>query len=373
MIPFLDLKAQYDAIGGELEAAAIAVMRRGEYVLGSSVAAFEKKFAEYCGVKEAIAVNSGTSALHLAMLSMGIGEGDEVITIPMTFVATVAAVRYTNARPVLVDVDPHTWTMDPAKLEKAITPRTKAILPVHLHGRLADMTAINKIAERHGIPVIEDAAQSHGAEMNGKRAGNFGQMGCFSFYPGKNLGACGEAGAVVTNDLELAQRARQMRDWGQSARYYHDLPGYNYRMDGIQGAVLDVKMKYVAEWTAKRQAAAKQYDKLLAGSGVTLPKPAAGLEHVYHVYAIRTGDRDRMQEELKAAGVMTNIHYPRPVHLQKAHLDLGYKAGDFPVTEALANEMLSLPMFPEITTAQIEHVVKAVRKIASTKELVSAA
>jgi len=365
MIPFLDLKAQYSAIGADLEAAVVDVMRRGEYILGSSVTSFEQHFAAYCGAKESVALNTGTSALHMALLALDIGSGDEVITVPMTFVATVAAIRYANAKPVFVDVDPQTWTMDAEKLAKAITPRTKAIIPVHLHGRLADMSAIMAVAERHGIPVIEDAAQAHGAELDGKRAGTFGVIGCFSFYPGKNLGACGEGGGIVTDRTDLADKIRQMRDWGQTARYYHDLPGYNYRMDGVQGAVLDVKLRHLPEWTKQRQQHAKAYDKLLAAAGVAIPKPAAAREHVYHVYAIRTQARDFAQKQLRAAGVMTNIHYPRPVHLQKIHADLGHSAGDFPVSEALSRELLSLPMFPELTEAQIEHVAKAVRELAT--------
>jgi dTDP-4-amino-4,6-dideoxygalactose transaminase len=365
VIPFLDLKAQYETIGTDLEAAAIEVMRRGEFVLGSKVAEFEEHFAAFCGAKEAVAVNTGTSALHLALLALDIGPGDEVITVSMTFVATVAAIRYAGARPVFVDIDPVTWTMDPAQLEQAITPRTKAIIPVHLHGRLADMTAIMEIANRRGVPVIEDAAQAHGAEFQGRRAGTFGAIGCFSFYPGKNLGACGEGGGIVTDRPDIAQRLRQMRDWGQSARYYHDYPGFNYRMDGIQGAVLDVKLRHLPEWTRKRQEVARQYGALLVGGPVAAPAPAKDREHVWHVYAIRSPSRDWLQGELKAAGVMTNIHYPRPVHLQKVHADLGYGVNSFPVTEALAAETLSLPMYPELERGQIEHVASAVREIAA--------
>lgn len=365
MIPFLDLKAQYSAIGTELETAAVDVMRRGEFVLGSKVAEFEEHFAAFCGAKEAVAVNTGTSALHLALLALDIGPGDEVVTVSMTFVATVAAIRYTGAKPVFVDIDPQTWTMDPSQLEQAITPRTKAIIPVHLHGRLADMAAIMEIASRHGIPVIEDAAQAHGAEFEGRRAGTFGVIGCFSFYPGKNLGACGEGGGIVTDRADIALKLRQMRDWGQSARYFHDYPGYNYRMDGIQGAVLDVKLRYLPEWTEKRQAVARRYEELLGNEPVATPAPAKDREHVWHVYAIRSSARDWFQGELKAAGVMTNIHYPRPVHLQKIHADLGYGSNSFPVTEALAAETLSLPMYPELTPAQIERVANAVREIAA--------
>jgi dTDP-4-amino-4,6-dideoxygalactose transaminase len=362
MIPNLDLKSQYNKIGSELEAAAISAMRSGEYILGSHVTAFEQNYAAFCGTQEAIGVNSGTSALHLALLALGVDEGDEVITVPMTFVATVAAIRYVKARPVFVDIEPDTWNMCPDALAKAITPRTKVIMPVHLHGRLANMPAIMEIADRFGIPVIEDAAQAHGAELESLRAGSFGSIGCFSFYPGKNLGACGEGGAIVTNDVGLAQTMRKMRDWGQTSRYHHDLPGYNYRMDGIQGAVLNVKLKYLAEWTASRQRVARKYDTLLSGCDIGTPQPASGGEHVYHVYAIRSSQRDRLQEQLKEDGVMTNIHYPRPVHLQKIHVDLGHVAGDFPETEAFARETLSLPMYPELSDEQIQTVVDAVRR-----------
>ena len=362
MIPFLDLKAQYHSIGAELEIAAVDVMRRGEFVLGSKVAEFEIDFAAYCGAKQAVAVNSGTSALQLALLALDVGAGDEVITVSMTFVATVAAIRYAGAKPVLVDIDPVSWTMDAALIERAITPRTKAIVPVHLHGRLANMAAIMAIADKHGIPIIEDAAQAHGAELDGRRAGTFGSIGCFSFYPGKNLGACGEGGGLVTDRPELALRLRQMRDWGQSERYFHDYPGFNYRMDGIQGAVLGVKLRYLEEWTQKRQDIARQYHELLAGSPVVRPAPAAEREHVWHVYAIRAQSRSSLQESLRAAGVMTNIHYPRPTHLQLVHADLGYSISSLPVSEALANETLSLPMYPELERWQIEHVVKAVRE-----------
>jgi dTDP-4-amino-4,6-dideoxygalactose transaminase len=367
MIPFLDLQAQYQAIGSELEAAVVGVMRRGEFVLGSSVEAFEEKFAAYCGAKHCVALNTGTSALHLALLALGIGPGDEVITVPMTFIATVAAIRYANATPVFVDIDPDTWTMDAGQIEAAITPHTKAILPVHLHGRLADMTAIQAVARRHGIAVIEDCAQAHGAEQAGKCAGTFGVIGCFSFYPGKNLGACGEGGALVTDRDDYAAAARQLRDWGQTSKYHHERHGFNYRMDGIQGAVLEAKLRYLPAWTRSRQAAAALYDDLLADVAVGTPKVPAHLEHVYHVYAIRTPGRDQVQAALKNAGVATNVHYPRPVHLQRAYADLGHKAGDFPVSEAVAADTLSLPMFAELTRDQIATVSGSVQRICGSR------
>ena len=361
MIPFLDLQAQYRSIARDLDTAVLEVLRSGEYVLGRSVTEFEANFANYCGAREAVALNSGTSALHLALLAAGVRPGDEVVTVSMTFVATVAVIRYAGATPVLVDIDPVTWTMDLAALEQAITPRTKAIVPVHLHGRLADMKTIMAIASRHGIAVIEDAAQAHGAEIDGKRAGTFGEIGCFSFYPGKNLGACGEGGAVVTNRPELASTIRQLRDWGQAGKYNHERLGFNYRMDAVQAAVLNVKLKHLPEWTRRRQSIAALYDSGLEGSGVATPaKPRAG-EHVYHVYAIRHADRDRLRSELSESGIATGVHYPRPVHLQPAFMGLGYGAGDFPASETLARESLSLPMYPELGEAAVRSVCRALQ------------
>lgn len=356
MIPLLDLRAQQLGVREELDAAVLEVLHSGDYVQGRRVAAFEAAFAAYCGSKEAVALNSGTSALHLALLAVGVRPGDEVITVPMTFVATVAAVRYVNATPVLVDVDPVTWTMDPAALERAITPRTRAILPVHLHGRLSDMDAILRIARRHGIPVVEDAAQAHGAERDGRRAGTFGDIGCFSFYPGKNLGACGEGGGIVTSLPELARAVRQLRDWGQEGRYNHVRHGFNFRMDEIQAAALEVKLRHLPHWTERRRAIAAEYDRNLVGSGVQAPARPRGLEHVYHVYAVRSAGRDGLRTRLDAAGVATGLHYPRPVHLQPAYADLGYPVGSLPCSERLAGEVLSLPIFPEMTGAQVQHV-----------------
>ncbi|BCH35530.1 glutamine--scyllo-inositol aminotransferase [Mesorhizobium sp. L-8-10] len=363
MIPFLDLKAQYAGIKEELDKAVLGVLASTQYVLGEEVAAFEREFADYCGAKHAIAVNTGTSALHLALLAAGIGPGDEVVTVPFTFVATVSAICYAGARPVFVDVDPITLTMDPAKLEAAVTPRTKAILPVHLYGQMADMDAIMAIAERHGVPVIEDACQAHGAEYFGQRAGGIGLSGCFSFYPGKNLGACGEGGIAVTNDDEQMKTIRMLRDWGQEQRYHHALKGFNYRMDGIQGAVLRVKLRHLENWTEARRRHARHYSDLLSGATrIRTPVEADGRRHVYHVYAIRTHDRDGLQKALAAEGIHTGLHYPIPVHLQEAHLDLGHKPGDFPISEAAAREVLSLPIYPEMTARQVEQVVAAVEQ-----------
>ncbi|MGO8506032.1 DegT/DnrJ/EryC1/StrS family aminotransferase [Rhizobium leguminosarum] len=360
MIPFLDIKAQYQSIKGEIDAAVLGVLASGQYVLGDEVAHFEREFADYCNVKHAIAVNTGTSALHLALLAAGVGAGDEVITVPFTFVATVSAICYTGARPVFVDVEPVTLTMDPAEVEAKITPRTKAIVPVHLYGQMADMDAIKAIAERHGIPVIEDACQAHGAQYKGHRAGSIGLSGCFSFYPGKNLGACGEGGMVVTNDDDQAKTMRMLRDWGQEQRYHHLLKGFNYRMDAIQGAILRVKLRYLEAWTEARRSHARRYSSLLAGStDLTIPVEAADRRHVYHVYAIRSRDRDGLQRLLSAEGIPSGLHYPIPVHLQKAHADLGYQAGDFPVSEAAAREVLSLPIYPEMPVRHVDQVAAA--------------
>jgi dTDP-4-amino-4,6-dideoxygalactose transaminase len=361
VIPFVDLKAQYRSIKSEIDAAIEGVLESSQFVLGAQVKAFEEAFAAYCGASNCIAVNSGTSALHLALLAAGIGPGDEVITTPFTFVATVAAIRYTGARPVFVDIDPVSFTIDPARIEAAITPRTKAIMPVHLYGQPADMDPILEIARRRQLPVIEDAAQAHGAEYKGRRVGSIGDLGCFSFYPGKNLGAYGEGGAVVTDSAEFTRTIRMLRDWGAEIRYHHVLRGYNYRMEGIQGAVLGVKLRYLPTWTDGRRRHAAEYGRLLAGAGVGVPREMEYSRHVWHVYAIRTQERARLQQSLDEQGIQTGIHYPIPVHLLEAHADLGYRRGDFPNAEATADEVLSLPMFPELTREQIETVAGAVR------------
>ncbi|NFV79717.1 DegT/DnrJ/EryC1/StrS family aminotransferase [Magnetospirillum aberrantis] len=358
MIPFLDLRRQYDQVRDDIEAAVKGVLDSGQFILGPAVQRFEGDFARYCRTEHAVAVSSGTAALHLALLAAGVEPGDEVITVPMTFVATVAAILYAGARPVFVDVDESTWTMDAAQLETAITPRTKAILPVHLHGLMADMEPILAIAARRGIAVIEDAAQAHGAEYREKRAGSMGRLGCFSFYPGKNLGACGEGGAVVTDDPALAERVRVLRDWGQVRKYEHLFQGFNYRMDGIQGAILGVKLRHIEDWTEGRRRAAAGYDRNLGA--IRRPSPPDHCRHVYHVYAVRVVDRDRVRAELDQAGIGTGIHYPVPVHLQPAYAGLGYRAGDFPVSERIAAETLSLPMFPELEDGQVEEVCRAV-------------
>jgi len=365
MIPFVDLKAQYQSIKPEVNAAIQGILDSCQFTLGSEVAAFENEFAAYCHSKHGIGVNTGTSALHMALLAAGVGRGDEVITVPFTFVATVSAIDYTGATPVFVDIDPQTFTMDVKQLEATITPRTKAIIPVHLYGQCADMDPILEIAKQRGLVVIEDAAQAHGAEYKGRRAGSMGDMGCFSFYPGKNLGAYGEAGMVTTDNPEFARTIRMLRDWGAEKKYHHVLKGYNFRMEGIQGAVLRVKLRYLERWTEGRRAAAAHYDRLLAGSGIPTPRAMPHNRHVYHIYAIRTSHRQAWQDALLAQGVQSGIHYPTPVHLLPAFADLGYRAGQFPHSEQAANEVLSLPMFPELTEAQCAEVASALKNIAT--------
>jgi dTDP-4-amino-4,6-dideoxygalactose transaminase len=365
MIPLVDLKAQYASIKTEVNAAIQGVLDSCQFALGPEVARFEEEFAAYSGAGLGVGVNSGTSALHLALLAADIGPGDEVITVPFTFVATAAAIRYTGATPVFVDIDPRTFTMDPAGLEAAITRRTKAIMPVHLYGQMADMDPILEIAGGHGLRVIEDAAQAHGAEYKGRRAGSMGDMGCFSFYPGKNLGACGEGGMVVTDSPEFARKIRMLRDWGAETKYQHVLKGYNFRLEAIQGAVLRVKLRYLEAWTDARRAAAARYDELLAGSGVPTPEALPHNRHVYHIYAIRTAHRQVWQDALLAQGIQTGIHYPIPVHRLPAHADLGYREGQFPHSEQAAAQVLSLPMFPELTREQSEIVCRAVQNLAN--------
>lgn len=361
MIPFVDLKAQYHSIKDEIDRAVLGILESSQFVLGKEVAAFEETFAAYCGARHAIAVNSGTSALHLALLAAGIGPGDEVITVPFTFVATVASIYYTGARPVYVDVDPESFTMDPKLVEKAITPRTKAILPVHLYGQPCDMDPILEIARRHGMVVIEDGAQAHGAEYKGRRTGGIADLGCFSFYPGKNLGAYGEGGMVVTSNPDFTRTIRMLRDWGAERKYQHELRGYNYRMEGLQGAILRVKLQYLEKWTEARRDHARAYSRLLAGSVVETPAEMSYARHVYHVYTVRSAVRDQLAARLNARAVQTGIHYPIPVHLQKAYAEPRYKAGDFPVSERLSQQVLSLPMFAELSNEQVESVCEAVR------------
>jgi len=363
LIPYLDLKAQYQSIKAEVDAAVLKVLESTEYVLGSEVAGFEAEFAAYSGTRHGIGVNSGTSALHLALLAAGVGPGDEVISVPYTFVATTAAIRYTGATPVFVDIDPVTYMMDVSQIEAKITSRTKAIVPVHLYGQCCDMDPILEIARKHKLAVIEDAAQAHGAEYKGRRAGSMGDMGIFSFYPGKNLGAYGEGGLVTTNNPDHDKQIRMLRNWGTEQRYYHVLKGYNYRMEGIQGAVLRVKLRHLEKWTEARRANAAIYTELLKGSDVVTPTALPDRRHVFHVYAILTKHRQALTEKFTANQIQFGIHYPQPIHLMQAHADLGYTAGDFPVAEGICDQVLSLPLFPEMTRLQIETVCSVLRNL----------
>ncbi len=360
-IPFLDLKAQYRTIRAEVLPALEAVCESTGFAQGPAAKKFEEEFATYCGVNHCVTLNTGTSALHLALVCLGIGPGDEVIIPSMTFIATAWGISYVGAKPVFVEIDPARRTLDPSKLEAAITKRTKAIIPVHLYGMPADMDPILAIAGKHGIPVVEDAAQSQGARYRGKRLGQFGVMTATSFYPGKNLGAYGEGGALLTNSDDYAAHARRLRDHGQSQRYHHDEVGYNYRMDGFQGAVLSIKLKHLDDWNAARARHAKRYNELLAGLPVTLPTFFDDSESVWHLYVIECDDRDKVREKLSAAGVETGLHYPVPVHLQKAYAGLGHKPGSMPVTERFAQRCLSLPMFAELTDEQIIAVAAALK------------
>jgi dTDP-4-amino-4,6-dideoxygalactose transaminase len=363
MIPFVDLKTQYASIKLEVDAAIQRTLETCQFTLGTDVAEFEKEFAAYSQAAFGVGVNTGTSALHLGLLAAGIGPGDEVITSPFTFVATVAAIYYTGATPVLVDIDPATYTIDPAQIEAAITPATRAIIPIHLYGQPADMDPIMAVARKHGLVVLEDARQAHGAEYKGKRVGAIGDMAAFSFYPGKNLGAYGEGGMLTTDSAEHHRAVRMLRDWGAERKYHHELKGYNYRLEGLQGAILRVKLKHLDRWTERRRATAARYDAMFAGTGLATPFVRDDVRHVYHIYAIRTPDRGRWQEALNAQGIQSGIHYPIPVHLLPAYADLGYKQGQFPHAEKAAAEVLSLPMFPEFTEQQQDVVVAAVKEL----------
>lgn len=362
MIPFIDLRAQYATIRDDVQAAIARVLESGQFALGPEVAAFEEEFAAFCGVRHAIGVNSGTSALHLALIAAGVGPADEVITVPFTFVASVAAVGYTGARAVFVDVDPVSYTMDVRQVERVITVRTKAIIPVHLYGHPVDLDPLLELASRHRVTVIEDACQAHGATYKGRRVGSIGHFGCFSFYPTKILGAYGEGGLIVTGDDEQALALRMLRDWGQPQRYRHVRRGFNYRMDAVQGAVLRVKLRHLATWIDARRAVAARYDEWLEGAGVDVPAAMPYGRHVYTVYAIRCLQRDVLRDALRDAGVETGFHYPLPVHLEPAYGDLGYQKGDFPVAEQLAREVLSLPIYPELSERDQRRIVEVVHR-----------
>jgi len=366
VIPLVDLKAQYDLIRDEIDEAIQRVLDNTSFIGGSEVSSFEDAFAEYCGAKFAIGVSSGTEALRLALIACGVGEGDEVITSPSTFIATVEAIAGVGAKPVFVDVDEETNNIDPALIEAAITDRTKAIIPVHLYGYPVDMDPILDIARKHGLKVVEDAAQAHGAEYKGTRIGGFGDVACFSFYPGKNLGAYGDAGGVVTNDEAIADEVRLLRDHGRSDKYEHRVLGFNSRLDSLQAAILKVKLAHMEKWTDQRRAAAAIYGELLQDAGVRLPAEQPGFKPVYHLYVVRTPKRDEIAEALKAAGVASGVHYPIPLHMQPALSYMGHSEGDFPNCEQNARDCLSLPMYPELTEEQAQFVAQQVKKAAAS-------
>ena len=363
-IPFLDLKAHHEPIRAEIMAAIGEVVDDNAFAGGPFVARFEEEYARFCRTRGCVGVGNGTDALWLALLGLGIGAGHEVITVPMTFMATAEAITYAGAKPVFVDIDPATYTMDPAKLEAAITPRTRAIIPVHLFGQCADMDPILAIAAKHNLFVVEDAAQAQGALYKGKPAGSMGHAGAFSFYPGKNLGAWGEAGAVTSNDTDLLNRIKMYREHGQEKKYYHDVVGWNARMDGIQAAVLRVKLKYLDKANeARRKVAALYRDLLNQIPEIALPVESPVARHIYHVYAVRLDQRDEVMKQLSGRGVATGVHYPVPLHLQKAYRHLGLVRGSFPVAERCAAEFMSLPMFPELSVAQTTTVAQELKAV----------
>ena len=373
-VPFLDLKAQYKQIETEVIPAVTEAMAAGMFIGGPQVAGFEEEFAAFCDSRYCIGVGSGTDALRFALMAAGVGPGDAVVTVPNTFIATTEAISQVGATPIFVDVDPQTYTMDPQKLEdyfemslkpqaSGLKPRPKAVIPVHLYGQTADMDPILDIAKQYDLVVIEDACQAHGASYKTRKAGSLGRAGCFSFYPGKNLGAFGEAGAVVTWDKEMAQKIRMIRDHGQAQKYFHDCEGYNGRLDAIQAAVLRIKLTRLLDWNQSRRKNAALYSELLQEvPGITLPVEAAFAESVYHLYVILADNRDGLQKFLQERGIATGLHYPLPLHLQKAYAHLGYKKGDFPVAEQAAERLLSLPMYPELTRDRIEYVCTSIKE-----------
>jgi dTDP-4-amino-4,6-dideoxygalactose transaminase len=359
-IPFLDLKKQYLTIKDEIKTAIDEVLDNTAYSGGPFVEKFEKNLAEYCGVKYSLGVNTGTSALHLAMLALGITEGDEVIVPANTFIATAWGVSYVNATPVFVDCDPNTWNIDPAKIEEKITPKTKCIVGVHLYGQPFDVDALMAIAKKHKLYLVEDCAQAIGAEYKGVKVGGFGEMGCFSFYPGKNLGAYGEGGGITTNNEEYYKHIQSLRNHGSVVRYYHDEIGYNMRMDGIQGAVLDVKLKYIDQWNNRRKEIAELYQKGINNSKIKLQQQPDWADSIYHLFVVTTENRDELMKYLQANNIFPGLHYPVPCHLQKVYKHLGYKEGDFPNSEYLAAHCLSLPMFSELSNDEVQRIIDAV-------------
>jgi dTDP-4-amino-4,6-dideoxygalactose transaminase len=370
-VPLLDLKAQYAALRDEIRPAVDRVLDSQQCINGPEVAQLEKDVARYSGCKHGIGVSSGTDALLVALMALDVGAGDEVVTTPYTFFATAGSIARLGARPVFVDIDPQTFNIDPSKIEAAITPRTKAIMPVHLFGQCADLDPIMDIARRHNLPVIEDAAQAIGSEYKGKRAGSIGAVGCFSFFPSKNLGAVGDAGAVTTNDDALARRLVKLRGHGAEVKYYHDEVGGNFRLDTIHAAVLSVKLRYLDQWTAARQANAAFYTKAIEADpvlrSVIAPPPVVGSRHIFNQYVVRTRDREGLKDFLKVRQVGTEVYYPVPMHLQKCFADLGHRKGDFPHSEEAAQTSLALPIYPELSEAQKEHVVDALAAFAAEK------
>jgi dTDP-4-amino-4,6-dideoxygalactose transaminase len=366
-VPILDLKSEYAELRDEILAAIDRVCRNSSFVLGEEVEAFEREFADFCGTKHCVAMGSGTAALHVGLLALGVQADHEVVTTSNTFLATVEAITYCGARPVLVDIDPATGNLDPKLIERAITPRTRAILPVHLYGRPADMDAIREVASRHNLRILEDAAQAHGARYRGRRAGSLANAAAFSFYPTKNLGAYGEGGALTTDDDQIAKFARAARSHGQTARYEHEFVGYNYRMDGFQGAVLRIKLRRLYAWTAKRQEIAREYRNRLAGTRVEIPVDDSRDECVYHQFVIYANNRNALITQLTARGIETVVHYPRPVHLQPAYSSIGYPPGTFPHAERACQRVLSLPVFPGMSAEQIAFVADSVRELAGEK------
>jgi len=364
MIPFVDLKREYQEIKDEINEAIQRVLESGWFILGEELRQFEREFASYIGVKHAIGVNSGSDALYLAVKALNIGSGDEVITVSHTFISTVDAITRNGAKPIFVDIDPETYTIDVNQIEKAITKKTKAIIPVHLYGHPADMDPIMEIAEKYGLYVIEDASQAHGAEYKGRKVGSIGHVACFSFYPTKNLGAYGDAGIIVTNDEELAEKFRMLRNYGSPKKYYHDFIGVNSRLDEIQAVILRVKLRHLDEWNERRRKIAKLYNELLEDSDVIIPIPVEReyAKHVYHLYVIRYKNRDKLQQYLLENGIKTQIHYPVPVHLQKAYLNLGIKT-KLPVTERISREILSLPMYPWLDRAHLTKICSLISRI----------
>lgn len=362
-IQLVDLARQFETIEGELRSAINQVLRRCDFVMGEDVARFEEEFAAFCGARFAVGVSSGTDALMLALRALGIGPGCEVITVPFTFAATVEAILTVGAHPIFVDINPDTGVLDPRQLERKLTSRTKAILPVHLYGFPCDWEAISDFAQNHGLLLIEDASQAHGAEFQGRRVGSLGHAAAFSFYPGKNLGAYGEAGAVVTSDPRVLERVRLMRNHGSPDKYRHTMLGWNLRLDSLQAAVLRVKLRHLTEWNARRRCVAEMYTRTLSGvEGIRLPVPCAYGREVFHFYVVRSEQRDQIQNELKAKAIASGIHYPIPLHLQDAFAELGYRAGDFPASEAWAQEVISLPTFPELREDEITEVVECIKQ-----------